>query len=126
MRVPHEADREPPPVVWVLWCATCGSVVAADTRKQRFPCPYCPPGHRWPMEIVRYERAAAVAPEGPITPRPARDAIEQEAIAPTRSERDYCPSSWPGDIEMCCTRPVHQRGDHVVGREGLIIARWKP
>jgi len=64
-------------------------------------------------------------PIGPITPRPARDKIEGEAIAPTdHNEFEYCPVSWERSGALCCTRPVHKTGDHVVGEHGKIIARW--
>jgi hypothetical protein len=64
-------------------------------------------------------------PVGPITPRVARDEVESEAIAPTdHKAHDYCPAVWKGSNSLGCTRPVHEEGDHVVGKGGLIVARW--
>lgn len=62
---------------------------------------------------------------GPCSPRDARDEVEGEAVAPTDHSRyDYCPVSWEGNGGLCCTRPEHETGDHVVSKGGKIIARW--
>jgi hypothetical protein len=65
-------------------------------------------------------------PIGPITPRPARDQAEGEAIAPTDHDRHprYCPESWKHSDSLICTRPDRHRGDHIVGSKGMIVARW--
>ena len=62
---------------------------------------------------------------GPCSPRDARDAAEQEAIEPTdHNLYDYCPVAYNGNDKLVCTRPVHDAGDHVVGKDGRIICRW--
>lgn len=63
-------------------------------------------------------------PIGPISPRRAIDEAEGEAIAPTDFEYDYCPATWKKNEKLLCTRVVGHNGDHVVGKDGLIIARW--
>lgn len=72
------------------------------------------------------EAPPRLEPIGPITPRPARDEIEGEAVAMTDHDKyDYCSASWMGNDSLACTRPVHKDGDHVVGGcDGLVVARW--
>jgi len=75
-------------------------------------------------EII-FDMHASPALVGPCSPRDARDEVEGEAVAPTDHSRyDYCPVSWEGNGGLCCTRPEHETGDHVVSKGGKIIARW--
>ena len=74
-----------------------------------------------------YKRDVAPPLVGPCSPREARDEIEGEAVAPTDPEDAYCSVSWKDHSGLCCTRPLHMRhrdGDHVVGKGGMIVARW--
>lgn len=78
------------------------------------------------LEKLREQlRPEIVEPIGPITPRPARDAIEGEAVGPTDQGVEYCSAMWKNSVALGCTRPDHADGDHVVGHEGLVIARWR-